>query len=260
MISKLARFANDCYHIFKAPTGSKAAILRGLIVPGPNKMGFRVTHFDPKTLSYLYREIFARQPYFFRSDNDSPAILDCGANIGMASLYFKWLYPKARVRAFEPDPASYRLLQQTVAWNNLDVETHNCALWDQQTELDFFVDRANPGGLLMSADVARSSGGQPIKVPAQKLSDFVDSTVDFLKLDVEGAEHRVLSDLVQSGKLKNIRQMVVEYHHRIGKQKSRLGGFLCELERAGFEYQVHAGLYPVCSRNVFQDVLIAAYQ
>jgi FkbM family methyltransferase len=259
MISELARFANDCYHIFKAPTGSKAAILRDLIVPGPNKMGFRVTHFDSKTLSYLYREIFTRQPYFFRSDNDSPVILDCGANIGMASLYFKWLYPKARVQAFEPDPASYRLLQQTVTLNHLDVQTHNCALWDQQAEIDFFVNPANPGGLLMSADVSRSSG-HAIKVPACRLSEFIDGTVDFLKLDVEGAEHRILSDLVQTGKLKNIRQMVVEYHHRIGQQKSRLAEFLGELEQAGFEYQIHASLYPVSTRNVFQDVLIAAYQ
>ena len=111
----------------------------------------------------------------------------------------------------------------------------------------------------MSTDVSRSSG-QAIKVPACKLSEFIDGTVDFLKMDVEGAERRILSDLVKTGKLKNIRQMVVEYHHRMGQQKSRLAEFLGELEQAGFEYQIHANLYPVLTRNVFQDVLIAAYQ
>jgi FkbM family methyltransferase len=259
MISELARFANDCYHIFKAPTGSKAAILKDLILPGDTRMGFRIRHFDPKILNYLYREIFSRQPYFFRSENPAPVILDCGANVGMATLYFKWLYPQARVQAFEPDPDTYRLLQQTVAWNDLEVQTHNCALWDQQTEVELFVDRTNRGSLLTSTDGFRSSS-QPIKVPACKLSGFIAGTVDFLKMDVEGAEHRVLCDLVQSGKLKNIRQMVVEYHHRIGQQKSRLAEFLHQLEQAGFDYQINAGLYPVSSQNVFQDVLIAAYQ
>jgi hypothetical protein len=102
--------------------------------------------------------------------------------------------------------------------------------------------------------------GVRIKVPARKLSEFIEERVEFLKLDVEGSEHRVLRDLVGSGKIALIRQMVVEYHHRIGQQKSCLAEFLLMLEQAGFEYQIHAALYPVTSKNVFQDMLIAAYR
>jgi FkbM family methyltransferase len=259
MIAQLARFANDCYHVWKAPTGSKTAILRDLILPGERKMGFQVAHFDRGTLNYLYREIFARQHYYFHAENDAPVIFDCGANVGMASIYFKWLYPKARVRAFEPHPATFQLLKQNIARNRLDVESHNCALWDENTEVDFFADATDPGGLLMSTDVSRCKG-EPIKVAGRRLSDFIDGSVDFVKLDVEGAEHRVLSDVVRSGKIRAIRQMVVEYHHRIGHQKSHLAEFLAMLEDAGFEYQIHAALYPVTSRDAFQDMLIAAYQ
>jgi FkbM family methyltransferase len=259
MVSRLARFANDCYHVWKAPTGSKADILRNLALPGQTRMGFRVNHFDRPTLNHLYREIFCRQHYYFRADKTAPVVLDCGANLGMASLYFKWLYPESRVQAFEPDPATFKLLQENIKQNHLDVDAHNCALWDEDTEVDFYVDSTKPGTLLMSTDRTRGQGG-PIKVPGRKLSEFIEGPVDFLKLDVEGAEHRVLRDLVSAGKLESIRQMVVEYHHRIGQQKSRLAGFLNELERAGFEYQIHASLYPVTSKNVFQDILIAAYQ
>lgn len=259
MIARLARFANDCYHVWKAPTGSKPAIVRDLILPGERKMGFQVAHFDRATLNHLYREIFARQHYYFDARNDTPAILDCGANVGMASLYFKWLYPRARVQSFEPDPATFQLLKQNIARNKLDVEIHNCALWDENAEVNFFVDTRNPGMLLMSTDASRLNT-HPIRVPARRLSDFIQGTVDFMKLDIEGAEHRVLSELEQSGKIRAIRQMVVEYHHRIGQQKSRLAQFLAMLERAGFEYQIHAVLYPVTSRDTFQDLLIAAYQ
>jgi FkbM family methyltransferase len=259
MIGRLARFANDCYHVWKAPTGSKTAILRDLIIPGQRKMGFQVAHFDRQTLQHLYREIFARQYYYFRSTNETPVILDCGANVGMASLYFKWLYPKSRVLAFEPDPATFKLLQRNLSRNHLDVEAHNYALWDENRMLEFYIDSTHPGSLLMSSDPSRSRA-EPIKVPARKLSEFIDGPVDFLKLDVEGAEHRVLGDLVQAGKLKFIRRMVVEYHHRIGQQKSCLARFLHELELAGFEYQIHASRYPVTSQSVFQDMLVAAYQ
>lgn len=259
MILQLARFANDCYHVLRAPAGSKSALLKGLVMPTGKRMGFQITHFDRRTLNHLYREVFARQYYYFRAKKAAPVILDCGANAGMASLYFKWLYPKSRVLAFEPDPGTFRLLQENISRNNLDVETYNCALWDQDTQVDFYVDPANPGGLLMSTDKSRAKG-EPIKVAAKKLSEFIDSNVDFLKLDVEGAEHRVMCDLLQSGKLKAIQQMVIEYHHRLGQQKSSLGAFLSMLERAGFEYQIHAGLYPVASKGIFQDILIAAYQ
>jgi FkbM family methyltransferase len=259
MISQLARFANDCYHIMKAPAGSKKAILKDLILPNGSRMGFQIEHFDRQTLNHLYREVFARQYYYFRTEKKSPLILDCGANVGMASLYFKWLYPDSRVQAFEPDPTTYQLLGQNISRNNLDIETHNYALWDGNGEVDFFVDPNDRGSLLMSTDPSRSKS-EAIKVPARKLSEFIQDDVDFLKLDVEGAEHRVLGDLVQSGKIGAIRQMVVEYHHRIGQQKSCLAEFLLMLEQAGFEYQIHAALYPVTSKDVFQDMLIGAYR
>ena len=259
MISQLARFANDCYHVMRAPAGSKSALLAGLVMPTGKKMGFQVTHFDHRTLYLLYREVFARQYYYFKSERAAPIILDCGANVGMASLYFKWLYPESRVLAFEPDPSTFRMLQENIVRNNLDIKTHNCALWDQDTQVAFFVDPSNPGGLLMSTDNSRANGKR-ITVPAKRLSEFIDSDVDFLKLDVEGAEHRVICDLVRSGKLSAIQQMVIEYHHKLGHQKSNLSIFLSMLEHAGFEYQIHAGLYPVASKSTFQDILIAAYQ
>jgi hypothetical protein len=102
--------------------------------------------------------------------------------------------------------------------------------------------------------------GDNLKVPACRLSNFIHGTVDFLKLDVEGAEHKVLHDLVQTGKIDFIRQMVIEYHHRLGQHKSCLAEFLTMLEQAGFEYQVRAEVYPVSSRDVFQDMLIGAYR
>jgi FkbM family methyltransferase len=257
MISQLARLANDCYHVLRGPGPAKTSVLRNLVFPGRRKMGFQVEHFDKATVQFLYREIFARQYYHFVASTPSPTILDCGANVGMASIYFKWLYPKSRVQAFEPDPSTFNLLQQNLQANHLDVEAHNCALWDESGELDFHVDAGAPGSLLMSADASRSKAGA-IKVTARKLSDFIDGPVDFMKLDVEGAEHRVLKDLVASGKIKQIHQMAIEYHHRIGQQKSCMADFLGPLENAGFEYQIHASRFPIRSDNPFQDMLISA--
>jgi FkbM family methyltransferase len=254
------RFAHDCYYILKAPTGSKSRLAANLILPGSNKMGFQIESFDAKTLHFLYSEIFARQHYYFRSDAESPFIFDCGANLGMATLYFKWLYPHSRIQAIEPDPATFRLLERNVSANRLEnVVTHNVALWDKEEDIDFFIG-AEAGTLTMSTEPSREANRIGIKVPARRLSDLIHEPVDFLKLDVEGAEHRVLSDLAATGKVSLCKQMVIEYHHHIPGQESRLAGFLKLLEQSGFRYWLHASFYPVAARRVYQDILIVAWR
>jgi FkbM family methyltransferase len=252
--------ANDCAHILKAPHGNRLALLAGLVNHRKSRMGFRISHPRAKDISFLYREIFARQNYFFCASTESPLIFDCGANIGMATLYFKWLYPSARIVCFEPDQRTYEVLQRNVLDNRLNrVVAHNYALWDEDSQIDFFNDPQNPASTLMSAIPARVKGAA-VKVSARRLSGFISEPIDFLKLDVEGAESRIISELVQSGAISLVKQMLIEYHHRAGNSKSCLAALLANLESAGFEYQIHASLYPATTKNTYQDILINAYR
>jgi FkbM family methyltransferase len=221
--------------------------------------GFKVSYFNSRDVLALYHEIFIQRPYYFPIDNPEPVIFDCGANIGIATLFFKFMYPKSRVQSFEPDPRTFSLLRRNVVENGLqDVTVHEVALWDKETFVDFYVETDKPGDLMMSTNGHRTSAGA-IQVRAAPLSSFIDETVDFLKLDVEGAEGRVLRDLAESGKLRRIRQMVIEYHHKIPGDASALGSFLSILEDHGFEYQLSAECNPIARREVFQDMMIYAY-
>ncbi len=223
-----------------------------------NLAGFHVSYFDQYTLSFLFREIFVRQVYRLKMSDPEPLILDCGANLGMATLFFKFLYPECQVRCFEPDPTTFQLLQKNVADNRLQsVEAFNVALWSENSSVDFFCDPVAHGSLLMSTSAARVSC-PAVKVPARRLSEFIDRPVDYLKLDVEGAELRVLQELSNSGKLQSVQQMAIEYHHRLPGQPSALSVFLRVLEDNGFEYQIVAGGFPDPSAPRFQDVMIYA--
>src|SRR5438309_286226 len=62
----------------------------------------------------VFAEIFVPQVYRFTPTRPDPLIFDCGANIGMAVLYFKWMYPRSRIVAFEPEPATFELLKRNV--------------------------------------------------------------------------------------------------------------------------------------------------
>jgi hypothetical protein len=101
--------------------------------------------------------------------------------------------------------------------------------------------------------------GPSITVPARKLSEFIDCEVDFLKLDVEGAELRIMRELSDSGKLQSVREMAVEYHHRLPGEPSAMSGFLGIMEENGFEYQIAAGGFPDPTARRIQDVMIYAW-
>jgi FkbM family methyltransferase len=258
----IARFAMDAYYLLRLdlPAAKKAQLWFNRMFPSDKMLGFQITSFDRSNLLDLYREIFIRQYYIFRNDSKPLVIFDCGGNIGMATLYFKWLYPESTIHVFEPDPGSFSVLEKNVAQNHLtNVTTHNCALWDENGEIEFFVDNTKPGSQIASVDPLRMQG-QSIQVPSRKLSDFIQGKVDFLKMDVEGAEHHVLDDLVQSGKIDLVTQMAIEYHHHIGNRESNLGDFLKKLEQSGFQYQILSALFPVSAKGVFQDMLIGAYR
>jgi hypothetical protein len=70
------------------------------------------------------------------------------------------------------------------------------------------------------------------------LSDYLDAPVDFLKLNIEGQELSVLEEAAASGRLCNVRELVLEYHGWAGGEQ-RLGAILTLLDREGFRYLIH---------------------
>ena len=82
-----------------------------------------------------------------------------------------------------------------------------------------------------------------------------------LKMDVEGSEMEILTELNASGKLKLIREMCIEYHHHIDPESDRLSEFLALLEQNGFGYHLSASFRKKGAQvKKFQNILIHAYQ
>ncbi|WP_220624286.1 FkbM family methyltransferase [Pontibacter sp. HSC-14F20] len=175
--------------------------------------GFTVTGYNYVTLTELYTDIFIKQVYRFASTSTQPFIVDCGANIGMAVLYFKQLYPDSEVRAYEANPDAFALLQQNVTANKLKgVRLFNYVLSDTNGEVDFYIPAAT-AGLNGSLNPFIAKGTKQ-RLPAYRLSGLLpeNSVIDFVKVDIEGAEFNLLSDLSESGRLNDIQQLVVELH------------------------------------------------
>jgi FkbM family methyltransferase len=224
-------------------------------------LGFKVETFSYQTLFFLFVEIFVNNQYYFKSDTNEPVIIDCGANIGIATLYFNYIHPRAKVLSFEPDPGTFSLLKKNIETNNLKNTTAmNNAVSNTTGSMNFF-NNEQDGSPVMSAHNERG-GDKMIQVQSVRLSEIINESykkVDFLKIDVEGSEGLVLEDLNKNRSLTKIEKIVIEYHHNLKQVDNNLSR-ICEiLDTNHFSYNIYNNyLKKNMYEDSYQDIMIYA--
>jgi FkbM family methyltransferase len=223
-------------------------------------LGYTVRFFDYATFLFLFEELFIEAPYRFDAVRPDPFIVDAGSNIGMSVLYFKWLYPDAVIVGFEPDKPTFEMLERNIAANRLrGVRVSNRAVLDRPGAFELHYQSHAPGFLGMAA-AARPGLDARITAEAVVLSSILDRDVDFLKLDIEGAETPVLQEAARQGVLRRVRELVLEYHHHMHGDDDRLSELLALFEQQGFGYDLAALVPPPFQRRREQGMLIYAYR
>jgi len=199
----------------------------------PTNVTFHQYHLEvPDCFSWMwqYEEIYVEKFYKFKTSNPAPIIYDCGANVGMSVLYFKELYPKASIKAFEAEPQIAIYLRKNLATNGIsDVEIIEKAVWKDNEGVSF--------GEGQSDDASIYGQGQKKKIASLRLRDELakETHIDFLKIDIEGAEIDVLPDCAKV--LDRVQHLFVEFHAYIG-QPQALAKVIEVIEKAGFRYYI----------------------
>ncbi|HSN07949.1 MAG TPA: FkbM family methyltransferase, partial [Hanamia sp.] len=154
----------------------------------------------------------------------------CGAHIGLSVIYLKSICPSANIVCFEPDNKNYDLLQKNITSHQLkDIDARNEAVWNENTSLHF-IQEGN-----MGSKIGENSNSNTITVKARRLKDFLNKKVDFLKLDIEGAEYKVLKDIAEN--LNFVDKMFIEYHGTFDQNKELLE-ILELVSNAGFKFYI----------------------
>ena len=125
-------------------------------------------------------------------------VIDVGANIGYFTLLMaNRVGPRGKVIAFEPLAENFRILQENIRLNgHRNVVAENCALMSSSERVE--LRSATPGAItwVASVRVKQDSAVESESVEAISLDEYVQkkgiAKVDFLKIDVEGAEESVL--------------------------------------------------------------------
>ncbi|CAN0005242.1 unnamed protein product, partial [Ectocarpus fasciculatus] len=134
-----------------------------------------------------------------RSGNEN--IFDIGANLGYMSLQFAFMAPRGQVFSWEPHPSNYKLLDMNINNNNiLNVRTFNNAVADEDYTIcipRFIADNpekpATPGED-PTPGLKRPSNNGDVAIKTMQLSEIAPElrSLDFVKIDVQGYELRVL--------------------------------------------------------------------
>jgi len=122
--------------------------------------------------------------------------VDVGANLGVHTLALaRAVGPAGRVHALEPDPANFRLLARAVTEARVaQVTLHRAAAAAQAGEMDLHLSAVNRGDHRLHPDAAPRAR---VRVPVVVLDELLagEPHVDFVKIDVQGAEVAVVRGL-----------------------------------------------------------------
>lgn len=185
---------------------------------------------DAVSFIWQFKEIFTDQSYRFHSDRSQKVIYDCGANIGLSCLFYHRYYPEARVEAYEPDPQVSKIAAANISsLNNPNIQLREQAVWIENGVLDFYQNDVDSGSLTAAGDA------KVVKVATIDLLEQLqkEDFVDFLKMDIEGAETQLLPHIAPA--LPKIGALFIEYHSRPSEAQS-LSQILGLLQNAGFRY------------------------
>jgi len=152
---------------------------------------------------YLIKKILKKCKEYYGSN---VIFLDCGANLGVFTLEAsKLMKDWGKVYAFEPQKPIYEAMVQTLKLNNcINVETFNIALGSKNSSIKIpsldYSENSNFGSLELDEDHFGSklnnkkiSNLNYYEVRLKKLDSFNFNRVDFIKIDVEGMEDKILN-------------------------------------------------------------------
>jgi len=160
-----------------------------------------------------FEEVFLTRQYDLPFAGFEPAhILDLGANVGYASVYFAARWPQARILAVEPATNNLDLLgKNTRPWKN--ITCLQAAVWSHPSWVEVANPKDEPNAYRMNESLDFRKENIPAHTIAQLIERLKCERLDLLKMDVEGAEAAIFRN--DATWLDQVRMLIVELHDRI---------------------------------------------
>jgi FkbM family methyltransferase len=190
------------------------------------RSGLTLYHAPSDPVPFLIREIFHEAVYTnagFYIPSDGDFIIDCGANIGVFALYLLSLNSRLRILCIEPCSSTRERLLRNIEQNKLTmVQVLPYGLYSHDARAHMSHAQSSGENALQPFCSSADSDAQE-EISCLSLASLIrragDQPIDFLKIDIEGAELAVLQTAANVD-WKRVRRIALEYHNYLVPQCS----------------------------------------
>jgi FkbM family methyltransferase len=173
------------------------------------EVGSDILTFNEVLLEQVYKSVLEHV-------RECKTIIDVGANIGLASLYFAANYPACRIFAIEPNPSSYRVLNINLEKLIKEgrAETLQAAVWGSEKALGADQTKAADHYSIFTTVELENNGADEESIKGLPFKKIIERSgfdeVGLLKVDIEGAETELFKGDLDW--LKQTRAIAIEFH------------------------------------------------
>ena len=218
-LSKIKRDTNKRGFIYLKP--------KGLL----HTIKIRKNFIDKEVVHYVLQDQYHLPPALAKISLN-PVILDLGSNIGLTIVHMKHIYPTAKIIGYEMNTENYLIAKRNTKFYD-DVILVNTAVWIEDNTVKYR-NTANYDSFAIQNGIPKKDADELIEVPSLKLASIIKNHnlthIDYLKMDIEGAEKAILESEDLSW-MDKVGAMNIEMHL---DPNNDLNEFIAIIENRGF--------------------------
>jgi len=168
--------------------------------------------------------------------------LDCGGYDGRAAVKFSKFFPNFEIFSFEPNATLNKFYKHT------NIVFLPFAVWVENCNLDFYLDEKDYDGSSVFQEKKNIVGGRHTRVQGIDFSSYVKSYFDeddfiIVKMNIEGAEYKVLNKMIRSKSINYINELFIEFHYKkMDMPENEHNQLVGKLEKSGLDVQLWGGV------------------
>jgi len=224
----------------------KAEIIKNIEIPGipfpgcqVNMPGVAHTIYvrNGTTDLFTFHQIFNLNEYEIKLNFEPSTIIDAGANIGLAAIFFANKYKGSKIICIEPEDSNFSLLEiNTNNYSNILCYKRAMSSLPNQS---FNIIDSGLGHWGFMTETIENSHDKNIKglvksiTPDEIIKENNLNIIDIFKIDIEGAEKELFESNFENW-IPKTRCIIIELHERYKKDSSK--SFLEVISKYDFSY------------------------
>tara|TARA_B100002019_G_scaffold290666_1_gene308870 strand:- start:198 stop:1016 length:819 start_codon:yes stop_codon:yes gene_type:complete len=178
---------------------------------------------------------------FVKSEINQKIIFDVGCNVGEFTYFLKKKNYDGKIYLFD----ALKSIDSKIL-ENKNVYFFQKLLWNKEEKISFFIDKkiqnAGTNSSFDMKQIGYETNSEKREMNTTTLDNFIEENnidkIDYLKIDVEGAEYRVLEGLIKNLELNKVKYIHFEYGHAAMADRKYIKDYLSLLKKYNFEMYV----------------------